>query len=380
VAVVTLSWQQVNAWRLSQHCLAPRLPRQDFLQAVKRTGGIQAQVMSAAEMAIAARVNDLSPQDVQTALWKDRSLIKTWAMRAALHLIPASDYPLYAAARSLSDTRNWPYYFSYYGIDQATLANYLAVSSEILTDQPLTRQQFAIAVAKRINSRELYELLTTKGWGTPLKPLAWSGDLCFGPSRGQNVTFVNPRAWLGSWQSIEPYAALQEVLRIYLRAFGPATLEDFTLWWSARITPTRKLFKSMNDELEMVDVEGWKAWALRDTLEQMQNPRPLGVVNLLPLFDAYLMGLGRKQEIEPLLSLAYQKQVFRPQGWISAVILLDGFISGIWEYQNQRSEITLRVNLFSKLSSTLRDGIAAEAERLGQFLNKKVLLEFNTVD
>jgi hypothetical protein len=60
--------------------------------------------------------------------------------------------------------------------------------------------------------------------------------------------------------------------------------------------------------------------------------------------------------------------------------LLDGFISGIWEYQNQRSEITLRVNLFSKLSSTLRDGIAAEAERLGQFLNKKVLLEFNTVD
>jgi len=47
MAVKSLKWSQVNAWRLSQHCLSPRLERQDFGQAVTRTGGLQAQVMSA---------------------------------------------------------------------------------------------------------------------------------------------------------------------------------------------------------------------------------------------------------------------------------------------------------------------------------------------
>ena len=59
--------------------------------------------MSAAELAIGARVDGLPPADVQAALWQERSLVKTWAMRGALHLIAASDLPLYVAARSLFD-------------------------------------------------------------------------------------------------------------------------------------------------------------------------------------------------------------------------------------------------------------------------------------
>src|SRR5438128_12404152 len=118
MAVKSLKWNQVNAWRLSQHCLSPRLKRQDYIKAVTRTGGIQAQVMSAAELALGARVDGLSPQDVQSALWQDRTLVKTWAMRGTLHLIAASDLPLYVAARSLYETRNWTNYFNYYGITQ----------------------------------------------------------------------------------------------------------------------------------------------------------------------------------------------------------------------------------------------------------------------
>ncbi len=48
----SLKWDQVNGWRLSQHSLSQRLKRQDFVQAVTQTGGIQAQVMSAAELAL----------------------------------------------------------------------------------------------------------------------------------------------------------------------------------------------------------------------------------------------------------------------------------------------------------------------------------------
>ncbi|HLO28577.1 MAG TPA: crosslink repair DNA glycosylase YcaQ family protein, partial [Anaerolineales bacterium] len=230
----SLKWKQVNAWRLSQQGLAPRLKRRDFLQAVRRMGGIQAQVMSAAELAISARVEGLSPGDIRTALWQDRTLVKTWAMRGTLYLLPASELPLYVAARS--ETGDWlpRNYFAYYGISQAQYEAFVAAVPQILGNEPMTREQLATAVAQHISSPALRDLVMAKGWGTPLKPSAWRGDLCFGPSQGQNVTFVNPRKWLGTWESVEPYAALQEIVRRYLRTYGPATSKDFAIWWAVQ--------------------------------------------------------------------------------------------------------------------------------------------------
>lgn len=70
--MTALKWHQVHTWRLSQHGLSPRLNSQDVIQAVTRTGGIQAQVMSAAELALCTRVEGLSAEDIKSALWQDR--------------------------------------------------------------------------------------------------------------------------------------------------------------------------------------------------------------------------------------------------------------------------------------------------------------------
>ena len=79
--MVSLTWPHVNAWRLSRQHLLQRAERGKLLEVVSNLGGVQAQVMSAAEMAGGARVDGLAPADIQNALWRDRSLIKTWAMR-----------------------------------------------------------------------------------------------------------------------------------------------------------------------------------------------------------------------------------------------------------------------------------------------------------
>lgn len=378
----SLTWQQVNAWRLSQHCLSPRLKRQDYIKAVERTGGIQAQVMSAAELAICTRVEGLTPGDVQAALWQDRTLVKTWAMRGTLHLLSAGDLPLYIAARSMHDDRNWLKYFTYYGITETQYEAFIAAVPQVLGSEPMTREQLANAVARHIGAPELDKLLVSSSWGSLWKPSAFRGDLCFGPNQGRNVTFVNPRQWTGlnvkqNRQPVEPRLALQEIARRYLRAYGPTTPNDFARWWDggARLVPARKLFQSIADELEEADVEGRPALALRTTLEPMRRLETMGIVRLLPLFDAYTLGLER--DLEQLLPKAYKSQVFRPQGWISAVVLIDGRMKGVWGYKIGRSQTVVKVQMFSSPAASIKEGIEAEAERLNAFLNTKIVLEFS---
>ena len=196
----SLKWHQVNAWRVSQHCLLPRLKSQNFVKAVTRTGGIQAQVMSAAELALWARVDKLARKDIQAALWQDRTLVKTWAMRGTLHLISASELPLYVAARSLYETRNWDHYFAYYGLTPAQHRAFLAAIPQVLGSNPMTREELATAVAEHISVPKLRSLILSSSWGSPLKPSAFRGDLCFGPKRGVTVTFVYPRKWISKWR------------------------------------------------------------------------------------------------------------------------------------------------------------------------------------
>ena len=223
----TLTWDQVAAWRLAQHGLAPRVT---FTEAVRRMIGVQAQVMSAAELALWARVDGLRPADVQAALWQERTLVKTWAMRGTLFLFAAEDLPLVVAARNAKASRYWPTYFASYGIFEPEYQALLAAVPQALGDIPMTREQLAVAVANHTGLDQLRTMLTESSWGTAFKPSAFGGDLCFGPTQGRNVAFVRPSAWLGEWREIDPSAALREVVRRYLSVYGPAAPQGFSRW------------------------------------------------------------------------------------------------------------------------------------------------------
>ncbi|MHB8597931.1 MAG: DNA glycosylase AlkZ-like family protein [Ktedonobacteraceae bacterium] len=297
-------------------------------------------------------------------------------MRGTLHLLSTSELPLYVAARSTHDeARIWSNYFAYYDITPAQQEALLTAVPQVLGKEPMTRQQLATAIAEQTGLPQLREFLLSSSWGTPLKPFAFRGDLCFGPGQGQNVTFVNPKAWLSIWQAIEPQQALQHIARRYLQTYGPAAPEDFALWWGrmGRV-PARKIFQSLADELEEVDVEGWRAMALRTTLEPMQSLEAAETIHLLPLFDAYTIGIPRG--IEPVLAQAYKSRVFRSQGWITAVILINGSIQGVWQYTIQRLQTVVKVQLFTAPTGRIRKGIEAEVERLAGFFKKNVLMEY----
>jgi hypothetical protein len=48
---------------------------------------------------------------------------------------------------------------------------------------------------------------------------------------------------------------------------------------------------------------------------------------------------------EPILAETHKKRVYRAQGWISAVVLVDGHMAGIWEYDRQPSQTVERLEI-----------------------------------
>lgn len=373
----SLTWNQVNAWRLAQHSLSPRLKREDFVAVVSRLYGIHAQVMSAAELALGTRTNGLHPQDVQAALWQERTIVKTWAMRGTLHLLTADDLALHAAARTL-DPRNWLGHLESHGISEQQRQTFVEALPEILSDEPMTREQVAIAVTEQVGLPDLGKVIASSRWGTPLKASAFRGDLCFGPNQGKHITFVNPKKWLGKWTEREPEAAFREIVRRYLRAYGPLTPRNFARWWNeGNVSTAEKILKQIDDELETVDVEGWQALALKSTVEAIRQSGVSGVTRLLPLFDAYVLDIARMGE--PILPKQYWKRVFRQQGWTTAVVLVDGIIKGLWDYQATESQTTVTVELFAEPTRQLQEGIMAEAAWLGDFFGTTVKLNYDSI-
>jgi hypothetical protein len=369
--MISLTWEQVHAWRLEQQCLAPRLGRPDFIEAAERALGVQAQVTSAAELAIGARVDELKRTDVQKALWQDHTLVKAWAMRGTIHIFAAEVLPLVVAARCAGGARFRLHDFLRAGFTEAQYDEFVLAVPEVLGDEPTTREALANGVAERMKTPEVSRALLGASWGTLWKPSMYRGELCFGPGEGRTNTFVNPRRWLREWKEWDPKEAQREITRRYLRAYGPATPRDFSFWWDGGgRTFGKKMFASLGDEVETVDVEGWKATALKSTLESMENMKAGHSVRLLPMFDVYV--LTQSRNIEPVLAQEHKGKVFRPAAWVSAVVLVDGKIEGIWEYETRKDQTLVKVSMFSAPDERVRRGIEAEAERLGSFFETRV--------
>jgi hypothetical protein len=77
-----------------------------------------------------------------------------------------------------------------------------------------------------------------------------------------------------------------------------------------------------------------------------------------------------------VLAREHKGKVFRPSAWVSAVVLVDGRIEGVWEYETRKDQTLVKVRMFALPAKKIRSEIEAEAERLEGFLNTKVAVEF----
>jgi Protein of unknown function (DUF1006). len=331
---------QVRAWRMAR-CLDFDQPV-DADTVVRRLAGVQAQVASCAEQAVAVRGAGLGA--VSAAL-HDRTLMRTWAHRGTLHVLPVDEAPahlaLLAAARTW-EKGSWQRTFA----TAAQVAAITEAAADALENAELTREELAAAILDRTGDDSLRGLLGS-GWGTLLKPLAWQGVLCNGDPApdGAKVTFTSPASRFPGWSGLpDPDVAAATVIPAYLGAHGPATPAAFDQWLlrgGSRRAAVKRWFGELvaAGELTEVEVDGERRHARTADLDALADARPTGRVVLLPAFDQLVLGPGTAAA--ELLDPTRRPQVSRAGGWIAPVIVRDGRVVGTWEPAGDRVDVTV---------------------------------------
>jgi hypothetical protein len=349
--MLKLTWANAAAWRIHRHHLDQRAPAESLLAVASRLCGLHAQLMSSAELAAWARVEDFDRQAVARALWEDRTLVKTWAMRGTLHLLPAGELPLWHAALGTSGRFLKPaQWLRAYGITIAELDELTQAVGTALDGRVMTREELAQEVGRLTGSPGFAGKVGENSWGTLLRPAAFAGSLCFGPSLGRLVRFTHPRTWLSGQSAsapVETKTATASVARRFLAAYGPATCQDLARWWNGGgVSTARQWIASLGDEVVTVDLEGAPAWMLAAHVPEMRElPRPRSV-RLLPGFDPYVVAASF--HAERLLPGDFRSRVYRPQGWISPVLLVNGRMEGTWRTKSRAAASKLRSSRWSR--------------------------------
>jgi len=364
VAPQELDPRTIAFFRLQRHGLAARLAG-GAVEAATAACGLQAQVMSCAQLQAWARCSRPTPGDLQRALVEEKSLLRTWTMRGTLHVLSPAQYALFVEGFG----RHWEpggAWFRAFEITPAEYSGLLEGIEQVLDGEVLSRAELTAALSRRLGAH-LTERLGS-GFGELLKPAARMGLLINGPTRGQEVTFTAP----GPLPAVDPTTAPAELLRSYLHRFGPATKEDYARWLGQRLMrPVNDAFVALARDLTEVEVRGRRMWALSSDLREL--PRPAGdlPIVLLPGFDPYLLGHADRHHIAPA---DLRQRIYREAGWVSPTVLADGVAAGTWEHRVEGQVLSATVKPFGRLSPGQRDGIEEEAQRLAAYFHRRMAL------
>lgn len=379
--VVTVSTGDVIAFRLHAQHLAERADERRLLD-VAGSCGIQNSPPGSGLLALHARVRNVTQARLDDAVDQDKTLLQSWSMRGAPFFFPTADAPLFTTGALPPTEEGMRQLIPGVGPSVDRLGLSLTEMVEltgaeirrVLSGRRLAIDDLGRELAERIagklsaKQRGIWKREGPHAVGQPigeavvhfcLRILALQGVVCFAPRNENKAPFVLVDEWLGHpVPAADPDAARVELLRRYLRCYGPSTRADFAAWLGVRAGDTDPWWGLIEDELTQVDF-GRTTWILTDDLDALQSlPIPEGV-RLLPPRDPYTQLRDR----QTIVDKRHHKELWKPVGDPGAV-LVDGKIVGRWRPRKSGRNLTITIRTFESLKERDRNRVQAEAERL----------------
>jgi Winged helix DNA-binding domain len=322
-----------------------------------------------------ARMSRSSPADIEREMYDERTVLRMLAMRRTLFLVPIQDVAMVhaAASRAVGDTERKRTIArltdSGIGPNPAALLEELEVAGLAAVRE---RGEATTAELRALDPRLSQKMTLSRG-----KPYEATISL------GQKVFFhlaLDGRiargrplgTWIASqfrWSPIERWLpdgieemsvddARAELVRKWLRAFGPGTLDDITWWTGWSLASTRKALAAI--ETVEVDLDGGgSGYVLADDLESSETPEPW--VTLLPALDATTMGW---KDRDWYLG-GYRAALFDRAGNAGPTIWVDGRIVGGWA---QQPDGEIAPYILEDVGTETRLAIEREAARLADWI------------
>jgi hypothetical protein len=328
---ISCAVERIFARRLARSHLDVRAPHDRLLEVVRDVLGVHAQLMTAAELALSARVEGITRATVPRLLWETRELIKGNTIRGTLHLQTPEDFMLWKSVYEPRwRTEMWLKW------QELTLAEaeWLRDSVLAVVDEPRTRVEIGRAIGGPLGKR-----LAEDSWGHLISPA--NSELCHGPPRGRNVTFVRADAWLPGFRRHDRLAAIQRLADRFVETYGPVERPELEHWFACRLPP----------EIELPDAG------------EFPEATPRGV-RLLAHYDVYVIACHPRDVLIP----HQRERIFLKGAGPHPALLVDGRVAGTWK----RKGPNVTVEPFGQLTDEQRAELDREVERVATWARSPV--------
>jgi hypothetical protein len=142
------------------------------------------------------------------------------------------------------------------------------------------------------------------------------------------------------------------------------------------VSTARQWIASLGEEVSPVQIDDVQAWMLSVHAREVRDVPPSRSARLLPGFDQYV--IAASCHAERLLPGVLRQRVYRPQGWISPVLLVNGRMEGTWRHELKGNRVEVVVEPFVNAPAWVRRMAGQEAERLAEFLGGQLKLTWKS--
>jgi hypothetical protein len=343
--VRTISERELNRVLLARQLLLERR-RLSLPKALERIGGIQAQYAPSMYIGLWSRLEGFERDQLTRALER-RTVVQGTSLRSTIHLLSPRDWWIFAEAITPARREQW-LRTRRQTADAKGMAAAAARARPLFGGEPVDRKL----------------LQETVGLGAPgISGInAWLSLIRVPPSgtwdRRRADLFVEASDWIGPRPKLRREAATVELVRSYLRGFGPSTTAEIADWAGLAIAPVQRALGSI--ELRRFRAEDGEELIDLPRLP-IPDPETVAPVRFLPVWDATLLVHARRSQILPERHRSRVFSTKTPQS--VATFLVDGQVAGIWRFEKGR----VKLEPFERLGRAARSQLDAEAERLAEF-------------
>jgi hypothetical protein len=334
-----------------------------LVRAVERIGGLQAQEPASPYVGMWSRLAGFEAPALDAA-FRERRIIKATFVRATLHAVSRDDYRRIFPAvlpmlRRLTRRERGG------GPGEAELDR-LAAAALAFADRPRSNTDLRTHVAEYADGIEPDDALWFVRRHVPFVHVP--GDVPW--SFGRRPSLIAAAAWLDGEAFEAEERALEQLVRRYLGAFGPATAADVGAWSGLPVGRFRPALAAIDAGGELRRFSDERGRELLDLtgmpLPAADTPAP---VRFLPMWDSLVLAHADRTRV---MSDDHRRVVIGSNGDTLPTFLVDGRVAGLWwaEPAGHRDGSAPRIILepFGRLRAAYRRALDEEGARLATFV------------